>query len=87
MAIAIERKLKVVPILQNRGFFKTPFYKELLELDFLKKVAVSFSMFSRFFLLMSSIHKGTRMKRRTKNAQRHRQLSCHGICISINTQN
>jgi hypothetical protein len=26
------------------------------------------------------------MKRRTKNAQRHRQLSCHGMMTWLNTQ-
>jgi hypothetical protein len=41
MAIAIERRLKVVPILQNSGVLKKPHLQELLpqELDFKKKVS------------------------------------------------
>jgi hypothetical protein len=48
MAIAIERKLKVVPLPKSWFFLK--FYKRTTsqELDF-RKAAVSFSMFSRFF--------------------------------------
>jgi hypothetical protein len=60
MAIAIERKLKVVPL--PKSWFLKKFYKRTTsqELDF-KKRLYHLVCSAAFFLLMSSIQKGTRI--------------------------